>query len=1083
MKPRLIALAVTLAYSAAGSVPALAASVGIADWPLTSGTAVQVKPNLLFILDDSGSMGSEYLPDSASSSGNRCYKNHLYNKVFYNPDYTYPLPVDYLGNTFPPASFTAAKTDGFKSSSSTVNLSTSFNPDGGSGEATQAAYYYKYTGSAANDGKTCYSSTNYTKVVVSASEQQNFANWYSYYRSRQLMMRSAVGLAFKDIGDDFRIGFITIWNKSPVPIKDFTSTQKQDFYAKLYAATSGGMTPLRTALSTAGRIYAAKETSLMADPVQYSCQQNFAFLSSDGYWNDGDSKNLSGGKVGDQDSGLATPKKDALAKPDTLADVAAYYRATDLRTSALGNCTGAPVGGSSGNVCGVAATWTEKQTMVTFTLGLGLDGNLTYAPDYKSGGSADYNAIVAGSKNWGDPITNTTTARTDDMWHAAVNGEGTYFSAKTPEAVSYALVSALTGVAAAAGSGGAPAMSNLDPVAGDNLLFLASYRSKLWDGDLSAYEIDVATGLPSTTKKWSAQAKIDSAVVRNVMMNSGGGLVPFSAANLASAISAKYFDAGTTNPGGALNQYASMTAAQKANATPASLINFVLGSDANEDQASVASPDQRLYRDREHRLGDIVNSSPVYQTKPPFSYLDAGYSDFVTANASRQKVIYAGANDGMLHALNAETGDEMWAYVPTAVIPNLYKLADKGYPNNHKYYVDGALTLGDACFSAPTTGCTGGTWTTMLVGGLGKGGRSFYALDVTSPSSPKLLWEITSATPGFGSLGFSYGKPLLAKQADTGKWVVIFASGYDNVSPGDGAGRIYVVDAKTGAKISEIVADAALNDPSKSGIARLSAWSDDALRNNATRYVYGGDLSGNVWRFDLQDGTSAKLASLVAGGKPQPITTKLELGEVWYKRKAYRVIFAGTGKYLTMGDITDSNLQSMYAIKDTLTSTWGDFRSAPGVVKQNLTAVSTTSRSVSASPVDWTTAAGWYVDFDLTAKERANVDPVLLFGTLVFITNVPDNDACNVGGTSWLYTLDFATGGLVKGATDAASFIEGALSFGFSTFRIKPSGETESGLKAVVPSAGKPPGTVRDIPYDSTMTSARRVFWRELETD
>src|SRR5690606_213431 len=137
----------------------------------------------------------------------------------------------------------------------------------------------------------------------------------------------------------------------------------------------------------------------------------------------------------------------------------------------------------------------------------------------------------------------------------------------------------------------------------------------------------------------------------------------------------------------------------------------------------------------------------------------------------------------MLHAFNGDTGEELWAYVPTAVIPNLYKLADKGYANNHRFFVDGPIVVGDVCLSAT---CDANQWKTILVGGLGKGGRAYYALDITNPASPKVLWEFSDV-----NLGYTFGNAIITKVA--GQWAVIVASGYNNTSPGDGKGRLFVL--------------------------------------------------------------------------------------------------------------------------------------------------------------------------------------------------------------------------------------------------------------------------------------------------
>ena len=225
-------------------------------------------------------------------------------------------------------------------------------------------------------------------------------------------------------------------------------------------------------------------------------------------------------------------------------------------------------------------------------------------------------------------------------------------------------------------------------------------------------------------------------------------------------------------------------------------------------------------------------------------------------------MVYVGANDGMLHAFNAATGVEQWAYIPAMLIPSLYKLADTTYATNHRFYVDGQVTVGDAY--------NGSAWKTILIGGLGGGGKGIYALDVTDPASPKGLWEFSSADDS--DMGYSYGNPMLTKRNSDGKWVVLVTSGYNN--GGDSKGRLYVLDAFTGAKLSEIITDNAVTDPNVSGIGKVNNFVINTLVDNSTQYVYGGDLGGALWRFDIDNETSQRLGKTSATTGNQPITVR-----------------------------------------------------------------------------------------------------------------------------------------------------------------------------------------------------------------
>lgn len=1058
-----------------------AGTTDIAQSPMANSSATAIKPNIMLILDNSGSMASDYMPDSVSGDrGKRCFGSYAHNTVFYNPNYTYtpPVLVDASGNvsTYPNSSFTNAWNDGFHTGSGTKNLSNlnnltvnavKVNPSCNNNCTTTKYYYSTYTGNGS--ASTCNSDSTYTITtsLSTAAEQTNYANWYSYYRTRTLMMRSAAGKAFANLDDTYRVGFSVIKDSLGDDnttdstgfrnTRDFDATQRAVFYSSLYADHSSSWTPLRGALSKIGRYYAKKVPGQSTDPVQYSCQQNFAILTTDGYWNTEEETptykalGLTGSDVGNQDNdSTLKANSDTAAMYDqwksksnawcsgqtggtgasnTLADVAMYYYKTDLRTSDLNNCTGA-LGNDvcENNVLGTTKDAAVHQHMTTFTVGLGVDGTLAYSEDYEQGGSADYNAIKNGTKVWPNPIGGSGNAcdageRIDDLWHAAVNGRGSYYSAKNPGSVIAGLSKALAGVAARKGAAAAAATSNLEPVAGDDFVYVALYRTVKWDGDLKAYEIDPdlgtlkkdATGNP--IELWSAQKKLDDVVAaanagadgRTIYLfksTAATKLRTFDYANLTSTEKG-YFDnlCGSTVK---LSQCADLSASNKTLANDGSnVIKYLRGQNTYEDESNNAS---RLFRDREHVLGDLVNSMPVYVKAPPFVYTDAGYDDFKKAQASRSPTVYVSGNDGMLHAFNGADGTERWAYIPTVVIPDLYRLADFNYSNNHRYFVDGSPTAGDIY--------TGSAWKTILVGGLNAGGRGIYALDITDPGSPKGLWEFSVSDDS--DLGLTFGNPIVTKRKD-GKWIVAIASGYNNVAPGDGKGYVYILDAATGTLLDKIGTNEG-STSAPSGLAKLNAWVDDVADNTAKR-LYGGDLLGNLWRIDFDDNVdpggkeAVQLASFKVGGKEQPITIRPELGVVKDAGTTYNAVYVATGRYLGNTDRADTTQQSIYAIKESLTSTGiGNARSGGQLVQQTLSEsvdgiTGKVVRTVTSNPVDWMTKSGWYVDLNpanASPGERVNIDMSLQLGTLSVVSNVPDDNACNVGGYSWGYKFSQA---------------------------------------------------------------------------
>ena len=348
---------------AAIAASAQADTTDLATAPLITAAAVTTLPNLLFVLDDSGSMAWANMPDASDSNVSVTFDYGYYglrssqcNGIYYNPSIVYQPPVYADGTSYPDATFSSAWKDGYKTSSGTVNLSNNFKVEGvynrldssgpllGGDTTGTAAYYFTYSGTQTSATQKDYNSTTNTfykecssakdtspgkgvfaKVTVGESEQQNFANWYSYYRTRILAMKTAVGRAFKAFDGHYRVGFLAIDNNTPfVNVSEFAGSQRTAWYNSLYNNTPSGGTPLRVALSTAGRLYAGKlkgtkiGTVYATDPIQYSCQQNFTILSTDGFWNSGGGVKLNGTTaIGNQDGTEIRPYFDGTTATTT----------------------------------------------------------------------------------------------------------------------------------------------------------------------------------------------------------------------------------------------------------------------------------------------------------------------------------------------------------------------------------------------------------------------------------------------------------------------------------------------------------------------------------------------------------------------------------------------------------------------------------------------------------------------------------------------------------------------------------------------------------------------------------------------
>ncbi|KQT41269.1 hypothetical protein ASG44_12585 [Methylophilus sp. Leaf459] len=911
-------------------------------------------------------------------------------------------------------------------------------------------------------------------------EMTNYANWWAYYRTRMQSMKTAASQAFKSLDARYRVGLVTINNPSSnyLAIAPFNASQKQSWYQKLFAVSPNGGTPLRTALSSVGRHFAGKKTLGNDDPMQYACQSNFTLLTTDGYWNDTATPTRVNGstQIGDQDGSSTPPQFDSSKKANTLADVAKYFYDTDIRDSTLTNCSGAL--GSS--VCGTTNDY-PKQNMVTMTLGLGIDGTLVYTDDYKNQIAGDYKEINSrpGTKNWPDPTLAEDGTRIDDLWHAAVNSNGTYYSASNPKLLRESLAKGLSEIKSVQGAAAAAAASSLAPTDGDNFQYVASYQTVKWTGNLEARTVNVKSLETSESAVWCAEnvsatsctspavetritgngstsiyckttssnqsscdglggklgselstnessscyvqisgsctGRLQTQVANNsrkIYFNANNALVSFTGDNLTASQKTAL-----TNGYLALSQMQGLPAsdprisdANKVN----KLVDYLRGNKTYEDTSLNSVAANRLFRERQATLGDISQSRPAYFKASNMTYLDAGYKAYRDAAvANRTPAVFVGANDGMLHAFNANTGDELWAFVPTPVISNLANLADKEYgANYHTNYVNGSPTVADVCVSG--CGGSGAVWRTILVSGLNAGGRGYFALDVTNPSAPTLLWEFNAQNFGVGiNLGYTFGNPVITKMQD-GRWVVLLTSGYNNGtyarklndgsfvnnSPvGDGGGYLYVVDASSGT-VLKVLATGEGSSANPSGLAKITAYADQLFENNTAVKAYAGDLNGNIWRFDINTNAVTKIATLRdASGNPQKLTTQPVMVRVGKNIAA----IVGTGKFLEVADLTNTPQNSIYTFKDGgQTTAIGRSQLVPLVLSGDRTVAASTA-------VNFNTGYGWYLDFP--AGERVNLDPKAVSGVMLLSTLVPNSEACSGAGYGFLNYFNYEKGG------------------------------------------------------------------------
>lgn len=479
------------------------------------------------------------------------------------------------------------------------------------------------------------------------AERQNFATWYSFHRTRNKVAKAGASFAFSQQPEKLRIGFSTIHNipNTAIPVTNedgwFRNANKSSWFTALHATVSdpSGYTPLRLALQKAGQYFSLADATgpygPEAVPNQLSCRQNFAILTTDGFWNTQDETTTvtAGNTDGTNGSAIigpsatytytaARPYSDSYTK--TLADVAMQYWKQDLRTEAS----------MINNVPTTAKDVAFWQHMTTYGISIGLKGSLDPVLDLPSltAGTPNLN----GTTGWPDPISNNGVQRIDDLFHASVNGRGEFVSAQSAQAFADGLSRTLGSINAAQSSGSNIASNSIRVVAG-TAAYESNYFSGKWKGELNAYAVTSA-GLSASTL-WNASSVIPLAASRKIFTRNGT------------------LGVGGTNGGSTF---------------PSATQSGVLSTGVADYLRGVRTGEGTTYRARENLLGDIINSSPVY--------------------VGDTQTVYVSANDGMLHAFNSSNGVEQFAYVPNLLsMTDLATLSDINY--SHRFFVDGQIVV------------------------------------------------------------------------------------------------------------------------------------------------------------------------------------------------------------------------------------------------------------------------------------------------------------------------------------------------------------------------------------------------------
>jgi type IV pilus assembly protein PilY1 len=923
-----------------------------------------------------------------------------------------------------------------------------------------------------------------TSTTPAASELVNYANWFAYYRSRILAGKTVTSLAFSDLTDKFRVGFHTMSNypaSTFLNLSDFTGgagKQRDLWYQKLASISipMGNDTPSLDAVSRIGEWFSATSgtsasLSGSTDPITLSCQKNYHILFTDGYTNQaaqtsGLPGNVDGAKIPtlpetiiDLVPGTDWPKKikeGSTAVSDSLSDYTLKYWLTDLRP----NTFAAKV--SDNNVPSTENDPAKWQHLNFAALSLGTEGVL---PSLNSKKTEDQ--ITAGTLTWPTPtpVNRPGVAGVDDLWHAAIAGRSQFVNARDPQELQTGMASILNEIKNLQAARAGAAFSSVNFAKDNNFIYRVTIEPG-WGGTLTKVLVD-----PKGGGEVSIGTKYHDVLAAQVTPSVGNTQPWYDKRNVItwdpSAKAATAFRLGKmpTSESDTLG---------KDDTERERIIAYLRGDRSNEGSAL------KNYRVRSQVLGDIVNSSPVVVGPSPGQYSDStdpGYEAFKKTNETRKKMVYVGSNDGMLHAFDEDTGTEVWAYVPSTVYSSvadtgLAMLAKKDPFFKHQMFVDATPVAVDVN--------VGGTWKTLLIGGVGKGGKSYYAIDVTDPAGvkteddakAKVLWEFNDS-----DMGYTFGKPLIGKTYADNTWVAVLPAGYNN---GSGKGKLFFVRLSDGKLLRTLeTSEGSGSDPL--GLSQVSGFVL-SFKNQFIEQIYGGDLKGNVWRFDVSSADASKwsvdkLATLTStDGTAQSVTTAPQI-EVDFANGVDRYVMVGTGRLLHEDDLTTygDQVQTMYVIRDGT------------VLKMNTSGLPYNPRTDSDfSTVDAAgttgfsglSVKGWYMD--LPKGERIIAPIAAELNLLGFAGSLPPENECLPGLAANIYVRDFPHGDsqLVDsgGAAMASSYAkEGAVGMEFINIYSDTPNDPTLKLAITLGSDGK---TIYIDLKKGSLSGDHRMSWR-----
>ncbi len=985
-------------------------------------------------------------------------RDHTVNQLYYDPTRRYEpwAGVDARGNPFPDMDIRSARIDPYDPDSPTINLleeSAVLTSDedrdyyrtrqwrewcrdqGIPGDQCRGWRYYYYDA----DGNRRMRWVRDLPADGAIDSQTNFANWFTYHRSREYAAKYAYSQVISEISNA-RIGFTGLmkpgdFDDAAVAIDFATPAHKAHILQNMFEQRQIGSTPLRNTLYRVGDYFERGAplsdrasggfdgSSPILDLDQGgACQMNATILMTDGFYNGSLDVTIGNEDLGGPNDTLYDGGPFADGYTNTLADIAMRFFESDLAPTLPDRVRLTRTEQQSFLDAGLVPPEVMHQHMNTYTIAFGVKGTLdpfnTKTPADLSDSDPNDPAFA-----WPNPFGGTAQ-KIDDLWHAAYNGRGKFLSADNPHELVTAIGAAVNNFVSEVGSPSRVEFSSyyLDDA---SMVFTSRFLSNEWIGTLEARPINASLEVGSVS--WDAAQLLDRNTNRQIITYDGEQGIAFRWRDLDGEAQGLLDD----DP---------------------DLLDYLRGDRSQENDVD--------FRIRATLLGDIINSGPLYIGKPdfvfpsraPFGTSGDHYADFRSANADRTPMVWVGANDGMLHGFNANTGEELLAYVPRALLANLPDLANPDYA--HRYYVDGTPTHLDAYVD--------GQWRTILTGGFGAGGKGWYALDVTDPdrfsesnADEIVIWEFAegddlpprAGPDSLSSIGYSFSQPqVIVTPASDGRggnrWAVVTGNGYNSDS---GVATLFVLfldadlrDGRWDLYDDYVVLSTGVGTAAdKNGLS--SPLPVDSDGDWITDRVYAGDVMGNLWAFDLSDSNPRRWSvanegdplfiATNASGDRQPITARPAAARHPLVRNDATnspslLIFFGTGQYLTVDAPYDHTTQSFYAVWD---------RGVGNLDRNDLTAQQiTTLRTTTAdrgAVVDVRTTSdhevpyrdsgasgryGWYVDLDhefANTGERVTSAAQVRDGVVYFDTFVPVADSCTPGVETWFMSLDYLNGG------------------------------------------------------------------------